>query len=110
MQARKPPETAEQRVATTFPRTAVVPELVRDTLEPAQPAATSTIATTRTALDIQAHSLQEVALCTRGNRARHFRGGSDEIVDQRIERDLHVAPCAFRTRKAHSLALNVSLI
>ena len=43
-----------------------------------------------------AHGLQQVALRDRGDRARHLGGRPQQVVDQRVDRRLHLAPGAAR--------------
>ena len=46
----------------------------------------------RAAVDIELHGLQQVALRHGGDRAGHFAGRPEQIVDQRVDRAFHVAP------------------
>ena len=48
----------------------------------------------RAAIDIELHGLQQVALRDGGDRAGHFAGRPQQIVDQRVDRALHVGPRA----------------
>src|SRR4030095_12495191 len=55
------------------------------------------------ALDVEAHGLEQVALGDGRDCPRKLGRRTDEVVNQGIERDLHFAPRAARTRKAHPL-------
>jgi hypothetical protein len=48
----------------------------------------------RPALDVEAHGLQQIALRDRGHRAGEVRDRAHEVVDQRVEEILHLAPRA----------------
>ena len=50
------------------------------------------------------HGLQQVALRHRGDRAGHRRGRPQQIVDQRVDRALHLAPGAVRQAELDALA------
>ncbi len=58
----------------------------------------------RPAVDVELHGLQQVALRHRGDRARHFGGRPQQIVDQRVDRGFHLAPGALGEAEAHALA------
>ena len=46
----------------------------------------------RAAVDVELHGLQQVTLRNRGDRAGHFAGRPEQIVDQRVDGALHVGP------------------
>src|SRR6185437_13036076 len=48
----------------------------------------------RAAVDVELHGLQQVALRDRGDRAGHFAGRPEQIVDQRVDGAFHVGPRA----------------
>ena len=58
----------------------------------------------RASINVQLHRLRQIALGHGGDRARNFRGGPQQIVHQRIDRNFHLAPRAVRLVKAHALA------
>ena len=58
----------------------------------------------RAAVDVEPHGLQQIALRHRGDRAGHFGGRPQQIVDQRIDRCLHLAPGAARQAEPDALA------
>ena len=58
----------------------------------------------RPAVDVELHGLQEVALRHRGDGARHLGGRPQQIVDQRIDASLHLAPGAIGQSEADTLA------
>ena len=65
---------------------------------------TQELAFERPAVDIEPHGLQKVALRHCRNRARDFRRRPQEIVNQRVNRGLHLAPGAARQGELHALA------
>ena len=62
------------------------------------------LALQRPAVDVEAHGAQQITLRHRGDSAGHFRGRPQQIVDQRINRGLHLAPSAIRESDANALA------
>ena len=58
----------------------------------------------RPAVDVKLHGLQEIALRHRGDGSGHFRGRPEQIIDQRVDARLHLAPGAVGQTKAHPLA------
>ena len=62
------------------------------------------LALQRTAVDVEPHGLQQIALRHRGDRARHLGGRPQQIVDQRVDRAFHLAPGAAADAEAHALA------
>ena len=62
------------------------------------------LALQRAAVDVEAHGLQQVALRHRGDGVGHFGRGPQEIVDQRVERLLHLAPGAAGHAEFYALA------
>ena len=57
----------------------------------------------RAAVDFEAHRVEQVALRDRGDRRRDFLGRPDQIVDQRVDRGLHLAPGAAREAEFHAM-------
>ena len=57
----------------------------------------------RPAVDVELHGLQQVALRHRGDGARHLGGRPQQIVDQRIDASLHLAPGAIGQSEADAL-------
>ena len=62
------------------------------------------LALQRAAVDVEPHGLQQVALRDRGDGARHFGRRPQEVVDQGVDRALHLAPGAAGEPDAHALA------
>ncbi len=58
----------------------------------------------RTAVDVQAHRLGQVTLGDGGDGAGDFRGGAQQVLDQRIHRNFHLAPSAFGMVEPGALA------
>ncbi|MEY9616069.1 hypothetical protein ABIF21_008943 [Bradyrhizobium elkanii] len=56
------------------------------------------------ALDVELHGLQQVALRHRGDRAGDFAGRPQQIVDQRVDRTLHIGPGAAGEAEIDALA------
>jgi hypothetical protein len=56
------------------------------------------------AVDVEPHRLQQVALSHGGDHPRDLGGRPDEVVDQRIDRTLHLAPGAGGQAELHALA------
>ena len=52
------------------------------------------LALQRPAVDVEPHGLQQIALRHGGDRARHLGRRPQQIVDQRVDRALHLAPGA----------------
>ena len=52
------------------------------------------LALERAAIDVERHGLEKVAFRHRGDSARHFGRRPQEVIDQRIDRAFHFAPCA----------------
>ena len=52
------------------------------------------LALQRPAVDVEPHGLQQVALRDRGDGARHLGGRPEQVVDQRVDRALHLGPGA----------------
>ena len=57
----------------------------------------------RTAVDVEPDRLQQVALGHGRERARHFRRRPQQVVDQRVDRRLHLAPGAARPSELDAL-------
>src|SRR5262249_13466128 len=64
------------------------------------------LAPERAPIDVKPHRLEEVALRDRDDRASDFRRGPEQVVDQRIDRILHLAPGTAGDTKAHGLAVS----
>src|SRR4029078_9545070 len=62
------------------------------------------LALKRPAVDIEAHGLQEVAPGDRSKRTRHLCRRPDQVVDQGVDRTLHLAPGAVGEAELHALA------
>ncbi len=58
----------------------------------------------RTAVHFQKHGLCQISLGHRADGASHFRGRAEQVLDQGVDRNLHVAPGASRLVKADALA------
>src|SRR5262245_28234475 len=58
----------------------------------------------RPPVDVEAHRLQQVALREGGDRAGDLRGWPQQIVNQRVDGDFHLAPGAVRQAELHPLA------
>ena len=58
----------------------------------------------RAPLDVEADGLQEIALRDRLDRARHLRGRPQEVVDERVDRLLHLAPGTAGDAEAYAIA------
>jgi len=61
------------------------------------------LAAQRPAVDIEFHGLQQVALGDGGDRAGHFTGRPQQVVDQRVDRAFHVGPGAAGESEPHAL-------
>ena len=48
----------------------------------------------RTAVDVEMHGFEQIALRHGGDRARHFGGRPQQVVDQGVDRGFHLAPRA----------------
>ena len=46
----------------------------------------------RTAIDVETHGLQQIALRHRGDRAGHFARRPEQVVDQRVDGGFHLRP------------------
>ena len=57
----------------------------------------------RAALDVEPHRLQQVALGDGRQRAGHFGRRPQQVVDQRVDRRLHLAPGATRPAELDAL-------
>ena len=57
----------------------------------------------RAAVDIEGNGFEQVALRDRGDGARNFGGGPDQVVDQGIDGVFHLAPSAARRTKFNAL-------
>ena len=57
----------------------------------------------RPAVDVEPHRLQQVALGDGRERARHFGRRPQQVVDQRVDRRLHLAPGAARSAELDAL-------
>ena len=57
----------------------------------------------RPAVHVEPDGLEQVALRDGGERARHFRRRPEQVVDQRVDRRLHLAPRAGRTSELDAL-------
>src|ERR1044072_4725501 len=62
------------------------------------------LALERTAIDVEAHGLQRVALRDRADDARHLARRPEQVADQRVDRGLHVPPCAAGGAEPYALA------
>ena len=58
----------------------------------------------RAAVDVELHGLQQVALRHGGDRAGHFAGRPQQVVDQRVDRAFHVGPGAAGEVELDALA------
>ena len=58
----------------------------------------------RPPVHVQPDGLSQVALRHAGDGAGNFRGRTEQVFDQRVDRDFHLAPGAFRLVKAGALA------
>ena len=58
----------------------------------------------RPPIDVQPHGLRQIALRHGGDRARHFRRRAQQVIDQRVDRNFHLAPRALGLMKTHSLS------
>ena len=58
----------------------------------------------RSAVDVELHGLQEIALRHGGDGARHLGGRPQQIVDERVDRRFHLAPGALGEAETHTLA------
>ncbi len=62
------------------------------------------LALQRPAVDLEAHSLQQITLRDGADGASHFRGRPKQIVDEGVDRGLHLAPRPMREVELHPLA------
>ena len=58
----------------------------------------------RAAVHVEPDGLRQIALRHGRDGAGDFRGGPQQVVDQRIDRDFHLAPGAFRLVETGALA------
>ena len=58
----------------------------------------------RTSIHIQPHGLRKIALSDGGDGARHFSGGPEQVLDQRVDGNFHLAPRASGLVKTGALA------
>ena len=58
----------------------------------------------RAAVHVQPHGLGQIALGHGGDGARHFGGGPQQVLDQRVDRDFHLVPGAAASLNADALA------
>ena len=63
----------------------------------------------RPSIDVQPHRLRQIALRHRGDRARHFGRRPQQIIDQRVDRNFHLAPRRLGQVKSHALARSAFL-
>ena len=54
----------------------------------------------RPSIHVEAHGLGQVSLRDRSDRAGNFSGRPQQVLDQRVDRDFHLAPCAARLRES----------
>ncbi len=62
------------------------------------------LALERAAVDLELHRVQEIAARHRGDRARHRGGGPEQVVDEAVHRDFHLAPGSRGEAELHALA------
>ena len=64
---------------------------------------TQKLAFQRAPVHVQPDGLRQIALRDGGDGAGHFRGRPQQILDQRVDRNFHLAPGAFRLVKPGAL-------